>query len=174
MDTKLVWTLIIYCNCMIYDRLGIEPFLWYLQEGNTPQGGSHGVKISEPQKKTSFFRCTLLWDLCHWLPAGLTQMDCALSEHFLSLPCLTHPHPVPPRNLGISPGTTPYFFSPAVCANVLVTSRWVMFNAASFKQTLFSSSFLCDGQSLCSEQQQRSYHSISSSLTSNRKWSLSF
>uniref|UniRef100_G3PXD1 Ras-related protein SEC4 n=1 Tax=Gasterosteus aculeatus aculeatus TaxID=481459 RepID=G3PXD1_GASAC len=29
-------------------------------EGNTPQGGSHGVKISEPQKKTSFFRCSLL------------------------------------------------------------------------------------------------------------------
>uniref|UniRef100_A0A3B4ANN7 small monomeric GTPase n=1 Tax=Periophthalmus magnuspinnatus TaxID=409849 RepID=A0A3B4ANN7_9GOBI len=29
-------------------------------EGNTPQGSSHGVKISEPQKKTSFFRCTLL------------------------------------------------------------------------------------------------------------------
>lgn len=66
------------------------------------------------------------------------------------------------------------FFSPAVCANVLVTSCWVMFNAASFKRTLFSSSFLCDGQSSCSEQQQRSYHSISSSLTSNRKWSLTF
>ncbi len=32
-----------------------------LQEGNTPQGSSHGVKISEPQKKTSFFRCSLLW-----------------------------------------------------------------------------------------------------------------
>lgn len=30
------------------------------QEGNTPQGSSHGVKISEPQKKTSFFRCTLV------------------------------------------------------------------------------------------------------------------
>uniref|UniRef100_A0AAV2JUV6 Ras-related protein SEC4 n=1 Tax=Knipowitschia caucasica TaxID=637954 RepID=A0AAV2JUV6_KNICA len=29
-------------------------------EGNTPQGSSHGVKISEPQKKTSFFRCSLL------------------------------------------------------------------------------------------------------------------
>ncbi|KAF3858017.1 hypothetical protein F7725_011218, partial [Dissostichus mawsoni] len=29
-------------------------------EGNTPQGGSHGVKISEPQKKSSFFRCSLL------------------------------------------------------------------------------------------------------------------
>lgn len=45
---------------MIYDTLGIKPFLWYLQEGNTQQGGSHGVKISEPQKKTSFFRCILL------------------------------------------------------------------------------------------------------------------
>uniref|UniRef100_A0A8C7Z9T8 small monomeric GTPase n=1 Tax=Oryzias sinensis TaxID=183150 RepID=A0A8C7Z9T8_9TELE len=29
-------------------------------EGNAPQGSSHGVKISEPQKKTSFFRCSLL------------------------------------------------------------------------------------------------------------------
>uniref|UniRef100_A0A3Q0RJ83 small monomeric GTPase n=1 Tax=Amphilophus citrinellus TaxID=61819 RepID=A0A3Q0RJ83_AMPCI len=29
-------------------------------EGNTPQGSSQGVKISEPQKKTSFFRCSLL------------------------------------------------------------------------------------------------------------------
>uniref|UniRef100_A0A6Q2XF00 Ras-related protein Rab-13 n=1 Tax=Esox lucius TaxID=8010 RepID=A0A6Q2XF00_ESOLU len=29
-------------------------------EGNSPQGSSHGVKISEPQKKSSFFRCVLL------------------------------------------------------------------------------------------------------------------
>uniref|UniRef100_A0A3P9P7X8 Ras-related protein SEC4 n=1 Tax=Poecilia reticulata TaxID=8081 RepID=A0A3P9P7X8_POERE len=29
-------------------------------EGNAPQGSSHGVKISEPQKKSSFFRCSLL------------------------------------------------------------------------------------------------------------------
>ncbi|XP_034468533.1 ras-related protein Rab-8A isoform X1 [Hippoglossus hippoglossus] len=29
-------------------------------EGNAAQGSSHGVKISEPQKKTSFFRCSLL------------------------------------------------------------------------------------------------------------------
>ncbi|XP_075953282.1 ras-related protein Rab-8A-like [Anarhichas minor] len=29
-------------------------------EGNTPQGSSHGVKISEPQEKTSLFRCSLL------------------------------------------------------------------------------------------------------------------
>lgn len=36
-------------------------YLSHLQEGNTPQGSSHGVKISEPQKKTSFFRCSLLW-----------------------------------------------------------------------------------------------------------------
>lgn len=34
--------------------------LFLLQEGNTPQGSSQGVKISEPQKKTSFFRCSLL------------------------------------------------------------------------------------------------------------------
>lgn len=32
-----------------------------LQEANAPQSSSHGVKISEPQKKTSFFRCSLLW-----------------------------------------------------------------------------------------------------------------
>lgn len=103
-----------------------------------------------------------------WLDAnGL----CALWA--LPFPSLSYsPVPCSPlRNLGISPG--PYFFSPAVCANDLVTSRWVMFNAASFKRILFSS-FLCDGQSLCSEQQQRSYHSISSSLTTNRKWSLIF
>lgn len=55
------------------------------------------------------------------------------------------------------------------CVNVLVTSRWVM-----FKRTLFSSSFFRDGQSLWSEQQQRYYHSISRSLISNRKWSLTF
>uniref|UniRef100_A0A1A8EEP7 Ras-related protein SEC4 n=4 Tax=Nothobranchius TaxID=28779 RepID=A0A1A8EEP7_NOTKA len=29
-------------------------------EANTPQSSGHGVKISEPQKKTSFFRCSLL------------------------------------------------------------------------------------------------------------------
>nr|XP_020447288.1 ras-related protein Rab-8A-like [Monopterus albus] len=29
-------------------------------DGNMPQGSSHGVKISEPQKKISFFRCSLL------------------------------------------------------------------------------------------------------------------
>ncbi|XP_031720844.1 ras-related protein Rab-8A-like [Anarrhichthys ocellatus] len=29
-------------------------------EGNTAQGSSHGVEISEPQKKTSLFRCSLL------------------------------------------------------------------------------------------------------------------
>lgn len=79
MDTKLVWKTDIYCNRMIRDRWdniaskrawirtsqchSSESFLWHLQEGNAPQGGSHGVKISEPQKKTSFFRCTLLWGL---------------------------------------------------------------------------------------------------------------
>uniref|UniRef100_A0AAZ3R9F0 Ras-related protein Rab-13 n=1 Tax=Oncorhynchus tshawytscha TaxID=74940 RepID=A0AAZ3R9F0_ONCTS len=29
-------------------------------EGNNPQGSSHGVKITEQPKKSSFFRCTLL------------------------------------------------------------------------------------------------------------------
>ncbi|XP_029580596.1 ras-related protein Rab-8A-like [Salmo trutta] len=29
-------------------------------EGDSPQGSSHGVKISEPQKKISFFPCALL------------------------------------------------------------------------------------------------------------------
>uniref|UniRef100_A0A1A7XG44 small monomeric GTPase n=1 Tax=Iconisemion striatum TaxID=60296 RepID=A0A1A7XG44_9TELE len=29
-------------------------------EANTPHSSGHGVKISEPQKKTSFFRCSLL------------------------------------------------------------------------------------------------------------------
>lgn len=91
MDTKLVWKTDTRCNCMIWDRWGnvaskwawkwtrqchsSESFLWHLQEGNAPQGGSHGVKISEPQKKTSFFRCSLLWGprpFSHWLPAGWT------------------------------------------------------------------------------------------------------
>ncbi|MEQ2180690.1 Ras- protein Rab-8A [Goodea atripinnis] len=30
------------------------------QEGNNPQSSNQGVKISEPPKKSSFFRCTLL------------------------------------------------------------------------------------------------------------------
>ncbi|CDQ89536.1 unnamed protein product [Oncorhynchus mykiss] len=29
-------------------------------EGSSPQGSSHKVKISQPQKKSSFFRCALL------------------------------------------------------------------------------------------------------------------
>lgn len=79
MDTKLVWKTDIHCDCVICYLWGNfaskcvwiwtsrrhcgKSFLWHLQEGNAPQGGSHGVKISEPQKKTSFFRCTLLWGL---------------------------------------------------------------------------------------------------------------
>lgn len=34
----------------------------HLQEGNSPQGSNQGVKITQDQqKKSSFFRCVLLW-----------------------------------------------------------------------------------------------------------------
>lgn len=61
-----------------------------LQEGNNPQGSSQGVKITDQPKKSSFFRCTLLWGdrsvgthhrlncVPHW-----TELDRAQGPSFL-------------------------------------------------------------------------------------------
>lgn len=63
-----------------------------LQEGNMPQGSSHGVKISEPQKKTSFFRCSLLWGprpsilAASWLDINGLCLLLALPSPFFFLP----------------------------------------------------------------------------------------
>lgn len=70
-------------------------FVVSLQEGNTPQGSSHGVKISEPQKKTSFFRCSLLWGqrptilAASWLDINGLCLLLALPP-----PPFSHPWPV--------------------------------------------------------------------------------
>ncbi len=46
------------------------------QEANNPQSSNHGVKIStEQQKKSSFFRCVLLWRPRPYCP----RLDYALS-----------------------------------------------------------------------------------------------
>lgn len=74
-------------------------FAVLLQEGNTPQGSSHGVKISEPQKKTSFFRCSLLWGqrpsilAASWLDINGLCLLLALPPPFSSF---SHPWPVLP------------------------------------------------------------------------------
>lgn len=40
----------------------VTGYSFHLQEGNSPQGSNQGVKITQDQqKKSSFFRCVLLW-----------------------------------------------------------------------------------------------------------------
>lgn len=58
-------------------------FSSFTQEGNNPQGSNHGVKITtEQQKKSSFFRCVLLWRPWPYCPPprGWTWLDNALPQ----------------------------------------------------------------------------------------------
>lgn len=58
---KMFGVFILSCTGVVAVFIFALSHLCVLQEGNNPQGSSQGVKITEQPKKSSFFRCTILW-----------------------------------------------------------------------------------------------------------------
>lgn len=125
MDTKLVWTLILYCNGMISDRVcnfstkctwlwALKHFCGICRRATHNREAAMESRYQNLRKRPVFSAVSCSEDrgLCHWLPAGSTQMDCVRSS-FPFLVLLTRATPPETLVFHLGPRLT-YFLQQSV------------------------------------------------------------